>query len=158
MRVIDNFLPQPFFNELVAKVESEDFPWFYSEYVSDTADTSDFYYIHTLYNNYKPNSGMFNAIGPVLDLIEPQALIRCRFLNYMGRQDLLEHGKHVDFKWSHQACILYLNTNNGFTRLDSGDKVMSVANRALFIDGGTIHNSSNCTDAKRRLVLTLNYF
>ena len=158
MRIVDDFLPQPFFDELVAKVESEDFPWFYSGYVSAVSDTSDFYYIHTLYNNYKPNSGMFNAIGPVLDLLQPKAIIRCRAISYIGKSDLIEHGKHTDFGWPHQVCILYLNTNDGFTRLDNGDKIMSVANRALFIDGTTVHNSSNCTNAKRRLVLTFNYF
>ena len=40
MRIVNDFLPQPFFDELVAKVESEDFPWFYSGYVSAVSDTS----------------------------------------------------------------------------------------------------------------------
>jgi len=160
MHIIDNFLPQPLFNELVAKVENENFPWFYADYVSSETDAVDFYFIHTLYYEYqyKPNSNMFSMLEPVLNLIQPKAIIRSRVLSYIGKNDLVEHGKHVDFEWPHQTCILYLNTNNGFTRLENDEKVMSVANRAFFSDGSLIHNSTNCTDAKRRLVLTLNYF
>ena len=158
MRIVDSFLPQDFFDDMVNRVSSESFPWFYMNYVADKSDSSDSYLIHTLYSSFKPNSEMFNAIGPILDLIKPKALLRCRVISYIRRDVLIEHARHVDFDFPHNTCILYLNTNNGFTRLEDGEQVMSVANRALFSDGGAMHNSSNCTDAKRRLVLTFNYF
>ena len=158
MRVVDNFLPQDYFDDMVMRVTSESFPWFYLNYVATKKDTDDSYLVHTIYNEHKPNSEMFNAVGPILDLIKPKSLIRCRVISYIGRDVFIEHAQHVDFDFLHNTCILYLNTNNGFTRLEDGEKVMSVANRALFSDGGVMHNSTNCTDAKRRLVLTFNYF
>ena len=35
--------------------------------------------------------------------------------------------------------IYYINTNNGYTKLEDGTKVMSVANRLLLFDGSTSH-------------------
>jgi len=107
MHIIDNFLPQPLFNELVAKVENENFPWFYADYVSSETDAVDFYFIHTLYYEYqyKPNSNMFSMLEPVLNLIQPKAIIRSRVLSYIGKNDLVEHGKHVDFEWPQKLHI-----------------------------------------------------
>ena len=158
MRIVENFLPQEFFDGMVAQLSGGSFPWFFIDHVATPLDKSDAYYVHTLYSENRSNSDVFNSITPILDLIKPKALIRCRVLSYAGKDTLIEHARHVDYDFSHNTCILYLNTNNGFTRLEDGEKVMSVANRALFSDGSVMHNSSNCTDAPRRLVLTINYF
>lgn len=157
MQIVDNFLPQSSFDSLVTLADGGSIPWFYVNYIATEKDNKDFYFIHTVYEKFRPTSDLIDAINPILSILQPKAILRCRLLSYIGSDVLMEHAKHVDFDYSHKACILYLNTNDGFTRLENGEKVMSVANRALISDGGVAHNSTNCTNAKRRLVLTINY-
>ena len=60
--------------------------------------------------------------------------------------------------YDHTAALLYLNTNDGFTELDDGRRIESIANRILVFNGNELHSSSTCTDQKRRVLLSLNYF
>jgi hypothetical protein len=156
-KVIDNFLPSDYFESLFNLISGEDFPWFYGGHVADTQDTQDCYFTHNFYRDHRPNSNFFESLKPFLDKLEIQTLLRVRTLLYIGRDKLLEHGKHSDTTFSHKACVLYLNTNDGFTRLNDTTCVNSVKNRALLFDGSQLHNSTNCTSDQRRLVITVNY-
>jgi hypothetical protein len=156
--VVDNFLPSDYFENLVSLVSNNDFHWFFSGTIADKTDNSDCYFAHTVYINHRINSNLFDHLQPLLQKINVKALLRIRVLQYIKQNEITEHKPHVDFIFPHQAFILYLNTNDGFTRLDNGVRVESVQNRALFFDGSTNHNSTNCTSSNRRLVLTVNYF
>jgi hypothetical protein len=158
MKIIDNFLSEEEFAVFKNLISNDEFPWFFAPTVGSPTDFSDSYFIHTFYNNSIVNSNFFSLLQPILKKLEPKALIRCRILRYVGREKFIEHEKHVDFNFPHNACILYLNTNDGFTRLHDNSCVQSVENRALISDGSLEHNSSNCTNADFRLVLTINYF
>jgi len=70
---------------------------------------------------------------------------------------LREHGQHVDYDFPSHAAIYSLNTCNGFTRLQDGTKVDSIANRLLIFDGSEVHNSSTTTDQKGRYNINFNY-
>lgn len=156
--IVDNFLPPEQFEIVRSFVVGANTAWYFQNRVGTLTDDSDYYFIHTLYHENKINSEHFAQIQPLLNLIDPKALLRIRALMYMGKPDLIEHAPHKDFPFSHKTCVFYINSNNGFTRLSDGTKVESVANRALFLDGGELHNSATCTDQDRRLVLTINYF
>ena len=73
--------------------------------------------------------------------------------------------------YEHKAALLYMNTCNGYTgmvnddwekgdgyQFDQGNRVESVANRLCLHDGSVPHYSTTCTDARKRLVLAINYF
>ena len=62
----------------------------------------------------------------------------------------------MDFPCSTTA-ILYINTNNGYTKFKKGGKVKSVANRMLIFDSQLEHAGVTCTDALRRVVVNFNY-
>jgi hypothetical protein len=158
MKIIDNFLNEEEFATFKNLILDKELPWFFAPTVADSNDFSDSYFIHTLYNNFTVNSSFFSLLQPILKKLEAKALIRCRILRYVGREKLIEHNKHTDFDFPHNTCILYLNTNDGFTRLHDNSCVQSVENRALISDGSLEHNSTNCTNANFRLVLTINYF
>lgn len=156
--VTEGLMPIEQFTEIQTTLSGHLFPWFFNGYVAYEKDNSDFYFTHTMYENHTENSNWFNLTRPLLEIIKPKALIRIRALQYIGRDKLVEHAKHADFDYSHHTCVFYLNTNDGFTRLHDGTCVQSVENRAVFFDGSLQHNSTNCTSARRRLVLTVNYF
>jgi hypothetical protein len=158
MNIVDNYLSQEEFKSIKEVVGGTNFPWFHSERTATAQDNTDGYFIHTFYNNYAVNSDMFSVLTPILAKINPKALIRCRAVLYTSKEKLIEHGRHYDFDYTHKTLILYLNSNNGFTRLHDGQCVNSVENRALFFDGSLKHNSTNCTDQPARKLITISYF
>lgn len=156
--IVDEFLSADYFKKLYNLISGGNFPWYFSDYVAGPDDIADFYFIHTFYDDCVANSNKFEELTPLIQMLNPKALIRIRALQYLGRDKIIEHGKHVDYPFQHKSCVLYLNTNDGFTRLHDGTCIESVENRVLLFDGGTYHNSTNCTSDRRRLVLTVNYF
>ena len=55
------------------------------------------------------------------------------------------------------TAILYINTNNGYTKFKKGGKVKSVANRVVIFDSNLEHMGYACTNEKRRIVVNFNY-
>lgn len=157
--VIDDFLPKDLFEELYKALDTKHFPWYTdSKGIAYDGDNTDKFFIHTFYVNGTPNSDKFHVLEPILNKLNPKALIRARANLYVNNTNLIEHGSHVDYAYEHKAFILYLNTNDGFTRMDDGSIVNSVANRGVFFDGSLRHNSTNCTDAPCRMNISINYF
>ena len=52
-------------------------------------------------------------------------------------------------------CVFYVNTNNGYTEFENGEKVKSIENRAVIFDNNIKHFGTTSTDTKRRMVLNL---
>ena len=93
-----------------------------------------------------------------LEVLNVKSIIRARVLLYPNQGKFIEHDPHVDFEYSHNAALLYFNDNDGYTKMEDGTKIESVANRNVIFDGSTPHNSTNCTNEKARFVLAVNYF
>jgi len=65
---------------------------------------------------------------------------------------------HQDYEWEHKGALLSLNTCDGYTRFETGEKIDSVANRIIFFDPSIRHTSTNTTNDKRRININFNYF
>ena len=67
---------------------------------------------------------------------------------------------HQDIVTKHEykTAILYLNTNNGYTKFSTGEKVMSERNKLISFDGHLEHTgTTNSCDEPRRVCLNINY-
>ena len=158
MQVIDNALSESDFNKIKSVFLSNLFPWFYNEEVAFEGDSNDdYYFIHMLYDYCKPFSTHYDLILPVLDILKPKSLIRIKANMYSNINKFVEHSPHKDFNYEHKGAILYLNTNNGYTKIGD-DKIESKENRLLLFDSSKLHNSTNCTDTKTRVNINFNYF
>ena len=93
--------------------------------------------------------------GKLLDI---KALIRIKINMYPNTEILKEHGMHIDFPFSHKTALLSINTCDGYTKLEDGTKIDSVANRILLFDASTPHTSSTCTNQPVRVNININYF
>ena len=51
-----------------------------------------------------------------------------------------------------------MNTNNGYTLLETGDKIKSVENRLVLFPCNILHTGITQTDTKVRVLLTFNFF
>lgn len=155
--VIDNFFPEEVF-ETYQILASNNVALFFNDSVADSSDRDGYYFTHLFYEHYRITSDLFEPlILPILNKINPKALIRAK-ANFFPRTDtLVEHKPHIDYDTEHKVFLLYLNTCDGFTRLAEETVVESVANRAVIFDGDIVHNSTTCTDQKMRRTLNVNF-
>ena len=162
MEVIDNFLSEEDFNALSEIVMGvENFSWFCSPDIAYEADYSQCFFYHTFFADMLPRSDYYVAVRSLfLDKIpNVRALLRLRACCYVATENVIEHGSHRDYDEGSEikGAILYMNDCNGFTRLSDNEVVESKQNRLLLHDSTKMHNSTNCSDAPRRVVLVANY-
>ncbi len=166
MEVIDNFLPRDIHEELVERLcFNSNMPLYFQQWVSHPPELEannelwNWYATHEFYNHDRPMSEycskMVITFGDRIPNLK--SLMRIKLNFYPHTETLREHGQHVDYDFPSHAAIYSLNTCNGFTRLQDGTKVDSIANRLLIFDGSEVHNSSTTTDQKGRYNINFNY-
>lgn len=160
----NNFLPNESFNTLYRAMISHDFPWNLSRIVDDNADNvnRNAQMIHYFYMNHSPVSDTIQLLYPVLQILQPLAIIKIKANLVMGTDKIVEHGMHIDT----QDCedrdyiktgILYMNTCNGYTKFENGHVEKSEANKFVFFNNSICHTGTTTSDATFRIVINFNY-
>ncbi len=166
--IVDNFLPSDVLNEmqtllLYPVLNEQILTWTYIPSVKNITDKGKedpklFYLAHLIYD-HTILSPFHNKIIPHFhEPLDIKSLIRIKINMYPNTQSVQEHGMHIDYKFSHKAGILSINTCDGYTKLEDGTKVDSVANRMLLFDASKEHSSSTCTNQPVRMNINFNYF
>ena len=159
-KVIDNFLEQSYFNELVDLYEANDFGWFVCREITNKGEKLGnlYYQTHTLFIDHKIHSPHFGKFDPLLKKLGVKALLRLRTNLFPGKDKVSEHGWHIDYQFKNKTAVFYINTNDGYTKFKDGTKIESVANRMLIFDSSYWHKSTDCSNQWARLSLNINYF
>ena len=165
-KIIDNFLTDEEFETIRENViVSGGFPWYTGIGVAKDNANDGCYFTHVFYNNFGVTSNHFVLLEPILNRINPIALIRIKANFYPTTPKIVYHGYHVDIldyednPVSCKGCLFYLNSNDGKTIFENGDEIESVANRALIFDSSMMHQSTTCTDdVMGRFNINFNYF
>ena len=166
--IIDDFLPEDEFKGLQDLIVlNPDFPFFFQKEVNFCSDTCEdtywnWYQTHTIINDDIVYSDQYHLF---LDLFIKRfrqlniyrALSRIKINMYPYSHVIHEHTKHKDMPWKHKGALFSLNTCDGFTRLYDGTKIPSVANRIMFFDPSTEHNSSTTTNSPARYNINFNF-
>ena len=87
-------------------------------------------------------------------------------LNLQPRTDKIVKGLfHVDMDgemnietmktWT--TSIFYINSNNGYTEFESGEKIESIENRMVEFQSTLKHRGTTCTDEQTRTVINFNF-
>jgi hypothetical protein len=165
-KILDNFGPEDYNNNLLSMFTSDHFSWFYHNYVSQTNETTDneFYFTHTFWSdkNREVNSNYFDsAIVPILFLLsskdEDLKLVRAKANLFTQRDKVMKYGFHTDYTFEKHTTLVYsVNTNNGYTEFKDGTKIPSVAKQLLIFDGNIPHRSVGQTDTNNRINLNIN--
>lgn len=160
-KIVDNFFDEHYFKELQDAVihnRDEQFPWHFVEHINSnhTEQDNECYFEHVAYLR-EPRSQLYYLLQDLWSYFEMKALIRIKANCYPSKESLITHAPHSDLDFEHRGAIIYLNTNNGLTILEDGTKIESVANRVLFFDASKEHSSTNCTNAKARFNINVNY-
>ena len=123
------------------------------------------FYSNTIVNEGKGISGIghpcsshVDKIIPILEKLNIKSMIRAKanLYPYSGKT-LYEHEMHIDYEFPHYAALLSLNTCDGYTKLEDGTKIESVANRIVIFDASQKHCSTTTTSDFARINININY-
>jgi len=173
-RVINDFLDEEYFDSLVTlftDIKNEkNVPWYFQSNVVfpkgekkwetelETEEKNELFYMaHLFYEKHRPNSEHYDIIIPLLEKLEVRCLIRIKANLFPNTEILHEHPMHADYDYSHKAALLSLNTCDGYTKLEDGTKIYSVANRILLFDASRNHCSTTTTNVSARFNININY-
>lgn len=160
-KIIDNFLEKEQFKYLQSIIFSNDIAWFYNNSLNLPDDgKQQGFYNHSIYNDYKFNSPLFENMNDFLKKLNIVSLIEIRINSMHVQKEHYESYWHTDRPFKCKTGIFYLNTCNGKTKLktDPITKVDSVENRMLIFDSRIEHKAISQTDTKRRIVINFNYY
>ena len=164
MKIIDDFLPPDQLGHIARTMTNAFFPWNMSKIVDDNDNNHqrNVQMVHMFYERLAPVDNSIELLYPVLQVIQPYALLKAKANLIIGSDKLVEHGMHIDVTDADdrpylQTSILYMNTCNGYTLFEDGTKVHSVANRFVTFPNHTRHTGTTTTDAEYRMVINFNY-
>ena len=170
VEIIDNFLNEEDFEELRKFLMSPRSQWRFVDFIAhkDGRDNDkDGYFVHS-FTDRDPNtfkerfliSPDYQKVSRLMECIKKKLnysqILRVRSSLYPRREKQKPDPFHVDYNFNHKVCIFYVNTNNGFTLFENGEKVNSVANRLLIFEGLEKHCSVVQTDTTARYIININ--
>ena len=165
----ENFLAEEKFNTLAEALTNQFFPWYFKPYIDYTDEeekATPGLFIHVIYKDSVPRSPFYEShFLPVLEALNASLLFRI-FINLNSRlpepyfgtfhsDTNASLGEKMAAQWT--TSILYINTNNGYTELESGERIESVANRLVSFPSNTRHRLVSQTDEQGRIVINFNY-
>lgn len=182
MEIIDNFLNQKDFDGLTYLYDENNFminerlDWCVQKNITipekneNQKNDNLFMFVHMFYSNTIVNEGKriggighpcsshIDKIIPILEKLNIKSMIRAKanLYPYSGKT-LYEHEMHMDYEFPHYAALLSLNTCDGYTKLEDGTKIESVANRMVIFDASQKHCSTTTTSDFARINININY-
>ena len=186
-QVIDNFLDEKYFNELQSLLLSNQFPWYAEKGVVRPEDEGEnlFFMVHALYAGNVPQSEFYNKLIPLLHKLGVSCLLRIKANFFPNTPKIFEHAMHTDYEaergyttfdkdgnvieskmvkrdssdkqQASSGALLYINTCDGYTKLEDGTKIESVANRVLLHNPMNEHCSTTTSNAHARINININY-
>ena len=169
MEIIDDFIDQKKFNEIQTLMMSSEFPWFFAGAVDRETEADEgidkFQLIHMFHSNFQPQSLFCEKMQTILTELDPLSIWRIKANLLTRTPDIVENAFHIDIEelseeklkqWT--TAILYVNTNNGYTKFEDGTKVESVANRVVIFPANLKHTGTSCSDDKARIIINFDYF
>lgn len=168
--IIDNFLEKEQFLTIKTNLLGNNFPWFYNNSVVHSVDVpllgshedelNQYQFTHMFYIEGSPKSDGLFLLNPILEKINPAAVVRIK-ANLNPRTSRRQvHGYHSDYPDSKnmKTAIYYVNSNDGITLFQDGTEVESVENRFVEFDTELLHSGTSCTNTSIRCVINFNYF
>jgi hypothetical protein len=168
----DNFLDKDYFQYLKSLVFSPEFTWNMSVIIgplpennsfikNDHQPEDDLQFTHVAYADHNILSDFYNRLGPMFRDMQLYNCMKIK-INMLPRQEkIIEHGMHVDYPEAplgNLTSVFYFNTNNGYTKFATGEKVESVENRLVTFPVHIPHTgSTNTCDARGRCVMNINW-
>ena len=118
-------------------------------------------FIHFLYVDNQIVSDFFGLFSnTIFNKLNILSFIRVK-LNLQIRDSMIRKSQlHRDIEviaQEQKTGIFYLNSNNGYTFFENGEKIKSVENRMVIFPSSLYHAGTTHTDAQYRCVVNMNW-
>ena len=161
----DNFLDKIYFQSLQNEVLSYEFPWHMSVINQQFLDKNTPSYNQMTHSVLRTlnldKSDFYQKLGALFDVLELLVPIRIKLNLQIRQEKIIEHGMHIDIVDAPEnalTSILYMNTNNGYTKFETGEKVESVENRLVTFPNSLKHTgSTNNCEVPYRCVMNIDW-
>ena len=157
IQIIDNFLPEEEFKSIQSFMMGGEFRWFYGK-GRVVQDDGLYHMAHMFWQpDVGTNSEHLDIWNPFMQQVGAKKCYRIK-ANLTFKTSTIEPAPfHYDYK-DMKTAIFYINTNNGYTELESGVRVNSVANRVCIFDSNLKHRGTTHTEGdQQRIVVNFNY-
>jgi len=173
INIQDNFLKGGEFDALRNAIYDKSFPWYFIPKQTTTEYRDDFdsefdpgNFNHVVYEDNKPQSPLYEShFLSILEQLDCAVLTRIRitFCSLLfpkpfkseKHQDILDLREAIAAEWT--SSVLYMNTNNGYTEFEDGQRVESVANRLVTFPSKILHGGVSQTDEQTRVLVNFGY-
>ncbi len=185
--IIDDFLEPGLHNWMCQGIiEERNFPWYFQPSTVSEPDETPQNLVATDYPKYIGIQSSFNHLMYIDSRLNGEGIWgNCSYLldpliDKLGGRDkisrlkintVVKQPEHILQGWHRdqpldapeldnhglKIAIYYLNTTNGYTLLEDGTKVSSVANRLVKFDN-ILHTCVTQTDEYRRVTVNINYY
>lgn len=181
MEIIDNFLSEYEFNVIKTNLMGRNFPWFLTQVIEydeeskthfgsgglneeSLCDLEDNYQFSSLLYAFDDGSGnpikasRFQVCLPLIKALKMSRVIHIKANLTVKTPKIIEHGYHTDHPYyPAKTAVYYVNSNDGYTKFETGEIVKSVANRVVIFDSNIKHTGTTCTDIFSRVVINMNW-
>ena len=162
---IDNFLEDHVAKRIHDVLYTSEFAWYYhnvfSDYEEEIDDKHRYQFVHCFKSNkLGTTSNLYDQIAlPITDKLQINYsnVIRCKVNMSLYSGKPYTSAWHIDNAEPHKVALYYVNTNNGYTELETGQKIECVHNRIVIFDGLVKHRAIKQTDKKTRVAINFNY-
>lgn len=161
IRITDGFLTTPVFTVMQNVFLGAEIPWYYNKGINKPLvgnDLTDYQFTHKIYENNRVCSETFELMQPILNGIGVRSLVRIKANLSPKTETQQSYGLHCDTDFECLTAIMYLNTTNGYTVFENGERVDGIENRLAVFNSQLRHGGTSCTDSQVRVVLNINYF
>ena len=136
------------------------FPWYFIPLITYwdnelVEPEKHFQFVHSFFFEHKTTSQFFNILDPIVEKLKAKSFIRIKANCITMTDKHILHGFHNDYD-DNVTAIYYVNTNNGYTMFESGEKIPSVQNQLATFDGNQRHCSVVQTDTSARYIININ--
>ena len=98
---------------------------------------------------------------PLLDVFKEKLnvsnFLRAKLNCTTRTNKIFEFKSHRDLDVNCLVSIFYINSNNGYTKFENGQKIESIENRLITFNNNLKHNGTTSTNSQTRIVLNLCY-
>lgn len=159
IKIIENFLPESIFKNIQSIMLGPEMVWYYQNHTTiNSNQEEDFYFAHIFFEDKRQRSELFQTIiHPILGRIDFNYLLRARGRLITRKVEQVPHEFHVDSDIKHFVALFSINSNNGYTLFENGEKSISKENTLLLFDGSLKHATVPQTDSRIRVNINLNF-
>lgn len=154
MKVIDNFLDQDSFNHFKNIITGQYFPWYFNnQKVLDDNHLDNYQFVNT----FKDGNTAMSLLNVFKEKLNVSNFLRAKLNCTTRTNKIFEFKSHRDLDVNCLVSIFYINSNNGYTKFENGEKIESIENRLITFDNNLKHNGTTSTNSQTRIVLNLCY-